>query len=451
MAEPASGAAAAALAPWIEATRARAAELAGGAPAWLAELRARAADEFAQNGFPTRRDEEWRYTSVKPIVDGPFRAALARSAAGSPARVDLARYAVPAFDGPTITFVDGVFRSDLSRLAGLPAGIIVEPLAAALARGGEGLEGALATAPTGVHPFRALNTASFADGVHVHAAAGAKAPRPIRVLAIGGGGAGGGGAGGGGAVHLRHRVSLGAGARLTLIEEYRSEGGVFTNAVTDAEIGAGAHLERVHIVAEDPRAHHIGFLSVRQEGESRFHDLFLATGGAIVRNEIDVLLAGEHAECTLNGLYHVDGDRVVDNHTLLRHAAANCRSWEVYRGILDGRARGIFTGKIHVYADAQKTDAKQSSNTILLSRDAEADTRPRLEIHADDVKCTHGATVGELDETALFYLRSRGIPRDAAERLLVRAFASEVLAAVADEAVRADLEARLVAALERGA
>jgi len=430
---------AAALAPWIESTRTRAAELSRGAPAWLAALRIRAAEEFARVGFPTRRDEEWRYTSVKPIVEGPFRAAPA----GASAVVDLARIAAGAPDRPVIVFVDGAYREDLSRLAGLPAGIVVEPIATAVARGGDSLERALADAPAGVHPFRALNTASFADGAHVRAEPGVVCPRPIRVLSIGG-------AGGPGAAHLRHRVSIGAGARVTLVEEYRSVAPLLVNAVTDIELGCGARLDRVHIVDEDPRAHHIGFLSVRQEGESRFHDLFLATGGAIVRNEIDVLLDGEHAECTLNGLYHADGDRQVDNHTLLRHARANCRSWEVYRGILDGRARGIFTGKIHVWPDAQKTDAKQSSNSLLLSRDAEADTRPRLEIHADDVKCTHGATVGELDETALFYLRSRGIPRDAARRLLVRAFASEVLAALEEEGIRTELEERFVGALERG-
>ena len=235
-----------------------------------------------------------------------------------------------------------------------------------------------------------------------------------------------------------------------MIEEYRGETETLTNVVTDVFVATGGHLDRIKIAQEAPTAHHVSFLSVLQEGESTFEDLFFSVGGAFTRNEIAAHLDGEEVECTINGLYHLDDERRVDNHTLLRHAKPNCRSWEMYRGVLDGRSRGIFTGKIHVYEDAQKTDAKQNSNTLLLSRDAEADTRPRLEIHADDVRCTHGATVGELDDSALFYLRSRGIPERQARHMLVGAFAAEVLDGLENAAVKEELESRLAASLSRG-
>jgi Fe-S cluster assembly protein SufD len=420
------------LAPWIEATRARVAELAGNAPEWLAGLRSRAVEEFERIGFPTRRDEEWRYTNVRPIVEGPFRAPAAEQAAA----VDLAPYTSDAIAGPRLVFVDGRYREDLSRVGDLPAGISIEPLSSALARDAAGLSGVLGSTPEGTHPFRALNTACFVDGLHLHAEAGATLEVPVHVLSLSG-------VAGAGACHLRHRIDVGRGAKVAVIEEYRGVAEAFTNVVTDVEVADGGTFSRVNICQEDDRSHHVGFLSVRQGAESQVHDLFLGLGGAIVRNEIDVILDGENGECTLYGLYHLDEKRQVDNHTLLRHAKSNCRSWELYRGILDDHSRGIFTGKIHVYPDAQKTDAKQNSNSILLSRDAEADTRPRLEIHADDVKCTHGATVGELDETALFYLRSRGINPEMARRMLVHAFAKEVLEAVDAEALRSELEVRL--------
>ncbi len=427
------------LEPWVEATRARVAAIAGSTPDWLAAIRTRAVGQFAAAGFPTRKDEEWRYTSVREIAEGPYRAAHPAASAA----VDVTLYAPGTpdpFDGPRLVFVDGTFRDDLSDVGDLPEGITVEPLSAALARGADGLESALAMTPDGVHPFRALNTAWFVDGLHLHAAAGAVLDRPVHVLCLGG-------VGGAGGCHLRHRIVLEAGARVAVVEEYRGPGETLTNVVTDVDIGAGAHFGRVNICQEDDRAHHVGSLTVRQERDSRCHDMFVGFGGALVRNEIECLLDGENAECMLYGLYHLDGRRVVDNHTLLRHAKPNCRSWELYRGILDGHSRGVFTGKIHVYPDAQKTDAKQNSNSLLLSRDAEADTRPRLEIHADDVRCTHGATVGELDEDTLYYVRTRGIDLEAARRMLVRAFASEVLAEVRGDALREDLGARLAASL----
>ena len=428
-----------ALGPWVDATRARIETLAEVTPAWLAPLRAQAVEAFAAAGFPTRRDEEWRYTNVKPIVEGPFGRVLPEKTV----EVDLAPFTCPAISGPRIVFVDGCLRDDLSSLEGIPEGITFEPMGRAVARNAPGLEGSLASYPDGTHPFHALNTACFADGVFLHVAAGVTFDAPLHILSIGG-------VGGAGASHLRHRFSVEPGARVSVVEEYRGEAESFTNVVTDVFVAQGGHLDRVKIAQEAPTAHHISFLSVLQESDSRFHDLFFAVGGGITRNEIEVLLDGEEVECTLNGLYHLDGKRQVDNHTLLRHAKPNCRSWEMYRGVLDDHSRGIFTGKIHVYEDAQKTDAKQNSNSLLLSRDAEADTRPRLEIYADDVRCTHGATVGELDETALFYLRSRGIsPRDA-RHMLVHAFAGEVLGSLENDAIRIELEERLAASLARG-
>lgn len=424
------------LEPWVEAARARAQSLSSVSPAWLGEARDRAVEAFAAAGFPTRRDEEWRYTNVRSIVDGPFRTALPEATAA----VDMAPYTVPALDGPRIVFVDGLYREDLSDLSSLAKGIELLPMSRALGEAGAGPD-TIGGTPDGAHPFHALNTACFADGVSLRAAAGAVQERPIHVLCIGG-------VGGTGASHLRHRYEIEGGARVFLVEEYRGDAPTFTNVVTEVRVGSEARLDRVKISQEGRETQHVSYLDVRQEGHSTFHDLFFGTGAALTRNEIEVLLDGEECESTINGLYHLDGERQVDNHTLLRHAKAHCRSWELYRGVLDDHSRGIFTGKIHVYEDAQKTDAKQNSNSLLLSRDAEADTRPRLEIHADDVRCTHGATVGELDETALFYLRARGIDADAARRMLVHAFAGEVLDSIEDEALRAELVRRLGVSLE---
>ena len=429
---------------WVEATRARIDGLTDRTPEWLSSLREQGIEHFTASGFPTRRDEEWRYTNVKPIVEGPFRTPLPEATA----TVDVAPFTCDALSGPRMVFVDGIFRDDLSDLSSLPDGVTVERMTDAVARNAPGLEESLSRHPEGSHPFHALNTACFADGAYVHAAPKARGEAPIHVLCIGG-------VGGAGASHLRHFFHVEPDARIAVVEEYRSpadSGGkteTLTNAVTDVFVARRGHLDRVKIAQEDHTAHHIAYLSVLQESDSVFHDTFFAVGGGTTRNEIEALLDGEEVECTINGLYHLDGARQVDNHTLLRHAKPNCRSWEMYRGVLDGKSRGIFTGKIHVYEDAQKTDAKQNSNSLLLSRDAEADTRPRLEIHADDVRCTHGATVGELDESAMFYLRSRGISEIDARHMLVHAFAGEVLDPIEDDALRAELATRLATSLAR--
>jgi len=423
---------------WVESTRRTVERRLAVSPPWLASLREGGRDRFELLGFPTRRDEEWRYSSVKSIVEGPCREPIEAAGAG----VDISGYRVPALDGVRLVFVDGLYREDLSDREALAPGITVETMTEAIARGEAALERSLAQAPEGEHPFHSLNTACFADGARIHAAAGARQERPIHILCLGG-------VGGTGASHVRHQIEVETGASISVVEEYRSEGTTFTNAVTQVHVATGGSLVRVKIAQEDLSAHHISFLAVRQEAESHFHDTFFAVGGGTTRNEIEALLDGEEVECTINGLYHLDGDRQVDNHTLLRHAHPNCRSWEMYRGVLDGRSRGVFTGKIHVYEDAQKTDAKQNSNSLLLSAEAEADTRPRLEIHADDVRCTHGATVGELDESSLFYLRSRGIPPVEARHMLVHAFAGEVLDSIEDDLLREELAGRLAASLSR--
>ena len=420
------------LEPWIEGTRHRVASFTKVDPSWLQLLRNNAIERFADLGFPTRRDEEWRYSRISPLAQGPFWNTVSESTA----EIDLNNYSSPAFNGPRIVFVDGVWREDLTSLGELPEGLTIEPLASALAREAPGLEPTISRAPSGKHPFHHLNTASFADGVYLSAAEDCSFDPWIHVLCIGG-------LEGVAASHLRHCFVVAEGARISVVEEYRDFGPTFTNVVADVRVGKGGCLDRIKIAAESDQSNHISYLTVQQEEESTFTDLFFATGGGVTRNEIEATLDGEEVECTLNGLYHLDGTRELDNHTLLRHTKPNCRSWEMYRGVLEGHSRGIFTGKIHVFEDAQKTDAKQNSNTILLSKYAEAASRPRLEIHADDVRCTHGATVGELDESALFYLASRGITPSAARDMLVLAFAAEVLETLENDEVRAELTRRL--------
>ncbi len=420
------------LEPWIEETRQRVASFTKADPSWLQSLRNSAIDEFVNLGFPTRRDEEWRYSRISPLAQGPFWNTVSESTA----EIDLQKYSSPAFNGPRIVFVDGVWREDLTSYGELPEGLTIEPISKALARKAPGLEPTISRVPSGKHPFHHLNTASFADGVYLSASKDCTFEPLIHVLCIGG-------LEGGGASHLRHCYDVAGGASVSVVEEYRDFGSTFTNVVADVRVGTEGRLERVKIAAESDQSNHISYLTVQQEEESTFRDLFFATGGGVTRNEIEATLDGEEVECTLNGLYHLDGKRELDNHTLLRHTKPNCRSWEMYRGVLEGKSRGIFTGKIHVFQDAQKTDAKQNSNTILLSKDAEAASRPRLEIHADDVRCTHGATVGELDESALFYLASRGIAPSAARDMLVLAFAGEVLETLGNEAMRAELTQRL--------
>jgi Fe-S cluster assembly protein SufD len=383
-------------------------ELPGG-PA-VQRLRRAAIARFGELGFPGPRNEDWRFTNVTPIVTTCFQ--LPESAE------------VPELSAQ---FPPGV------RLLGL----------------GE----ALATCPELVEPhlgrladfrdqaFAALNTAFWRDGVFIHVPAGEVIEHPIIIRhAVPAGAAG--------AAFLRYRrclVVLERDSQATVVEQFEGErGGDMTNAVTEIALGEGASLDHYKVQEESPHAFHVASTHAVLARSARLSTLYVGLGGSLVRNEVRVRFDGPGGEATVNGLYQAGGSQHVDNFTVIDHAQPHCTSHELYKGILDGKAHGVFNGKILVRQDAQKTDAKQTNQTLLLSADATINTKPQLEIFADDVKCTHGATVGQLSADQLFYLRARGIGAAEARALLTFAFANDVIDRVRVPSLRDRLEQRLL-------
>ena len=413
-------------------------------PEWLEPVRRAAADRFGATGFPTAKDEEWRFTPVGPIAHTRWR-----PTPSVPTTVPADRLTPFNFGHPewtTLVFVNGAYSEALSRIADLPRGVRVGSLAEALRGDGQALEAHLTRhAPVDGSPFTALNTAGFRDGGVLHVPAGLDLERPVHFVFVTTEEAEGT------AIHPRNVIVVERGARASVIESYvtLAPGGVYwTNPVTEVAAGAGSWLEHTRIQRESERAYHVGLTHVDQQRDSHYRSFSMAMGGALARHNLHVRLNDENIETLMYGLYLTRGDQVVDNHTAIFHDQPNCRSWEVYKGVLEGRSRAVFNGKVFVQPVAQKTDAKQTNRNLLLSDLAKVDTKPQLEIFADDVKCTHGATVGRLDDTALFYARSRGVPQDAAERLLTYAFAAEVIDEVALQPVREELDRLVLERLE---
>jgi len=413
----------------------------GRGPASLLARRREAFARFALIGFPTVKDEEWRFTPVAPIARTGWR--LDAPAAGRVVRADeLAPYRFGGAEWPTLVFVDGRLDAALSQRSGLPAGVRLEPFAEALERDPAFLEetfGHIAIAE--ITPFAALNTAFARDGAVIRIPAGVEVVDPIHILYVSTGSVPDTDS------QVRNVWRIERGARAQFVESYAGLGPAasFTNTVTEIAVAAGAWVEHTRIQREGGAAYHIGLTQVDQERDSHYRSFSLADGGAIARHDLRARLSGENVETLLYGLYLGRGEQLVDNHTTIFHDQPNCRSWEVYKGILDDRSHAVFNGKVLVQPEAQKTDAKQTNRNLLLSTGARVDTKPQLEIFADDVKCTHGATVGRIDESAFFYLQSRGIPRAEAQRVLTYAFAAEVVDEVAAAPVRQALD-RLVAA-----
>ncbi len=412
---------------------------AGDKPA-LRRLRRGAIDRFAAVGFPTLDDEEWRFTPLAALTRVPF--ALAEPGAAVTAEA-LDHAALEAGPCSRLVFVNGHFAPELSSLSALPAGAVVASLAEALAKHPDKVEAHLARYADGEdHPFTALNTAFLRDGAFVSLPPGQAVTEPIHLVFVATS------PGKATVCHPRNLIVAGANSQATLIESYvgLGEDVTFTNAVTEIVLGEGAILDHYKVQRESRTAFHVARTQVQQSRSSKFRSHSLTFGGRLTRNDINAHVGGEGCECTLNGLYLASGEQLVDNHTRIDHAMPHCASHELYKGILDGKARGVFNGKIFVHQDAQKTDAKQTNQTLLLSEEAVIDTMPQLEIFADDVKCTHGATVGQLDPEALFYLRSRGIGSTEARALLTFAFANDVIGRVQVEPLRRRLEESLLAA-----
>ena len=408
---------------------------AGDEPAWLAPIRLAALERFRTLGFPTTRNEDWHFTSVAPIAETDFRSL--RAAGGDVKAADLAPFTFGHPDWPAIVFVNGRFSEELSELSALPDGVTVMDLATAWRDAPALVERHLTRhASHEENAFTALNAAFMYDGAVVHIRRDVRAESPIHLLFVYDAMAAKG------AAHPRNLIVSERNSNATVIESYVALGEAmyFTNAVTEIDVEDGATLSHIKIQRESPRAFHVGTVEATQGRNSHFVSFSFATGGALSRTNIYTRLDGEGCGSTLNGLYMVDGTQHVDHQTRIEHAQPNCFSREVYKGILDGASHGVFNGKVYVHPIAQKTDGKQSNNNLLLSERARIDTKPQLEIFADDVKCTHGATVGRLDETALFYMKSRGINADTARKLLTYAFAAEVLESIEVEAVRDTLE-----------
>ena len=408
-------------------------------PEWLESLRRSAIEHFAATGFPTSRDEEWRFTPIGPIAQGTWRQPVG---AGDGVTGDqLAPFIFGHPEWTTLVFVDGAYTEALSSAGALAQGVRAGSLSEALGADGAILEKHLARhAPLDASPFTAISTAFMRDGGFVFVPPHTDLARPVHLVFVATAEAAGT------VTHPRNLIVVGAGARASLIESYVTLGegaSYWTNAVTEVVAGANSWIEHTRIQRESERAYHVGLTHVEQERDSHYRSFSLAMGGALARHNLTARLNGENVETLMYGLYLTRGDQVVDNHTAIHHDQPNCRSWEVYKGVLDGRSRAVFNGKVFVKPEAQKTDAKQTNRNLLLSDTAKVNTKPQLEIFADDVKCTHGATVGRLDDLALFYARSRGVPSSKAQLLLTYAFAAEVTSEVVLEPVRDELE-RLV-------
>jgi len=403
-------------------------------PAAAQSVRRAAFDRFASLGFPTTKNEDWHFTSVAPIAEEEFTLLTAKS--GDVKRADLGRFTFGATDWYTMVFVNGRFTPELSDIARLPAGVKIRDLASAWSKSSETVDRVGRLASYDNHAFTALNTAFMYDGAVIEIAKEVDVERPIHVLYVTDATAAKT------MMHPRNLVVVGRHARATLIESYvsTSDAMYLVNAVTEVSVGEGATLRHYKMQREGRRAFHVGTIEAHQARDSHYVSFSLATGAELSRTNVYTTLDGEGCGATLNGLYMLDGEQICDHQTQIIHAQPNCFSRELYKGVLDDRSHGVFNGKVYVHPIAQKTDGKQTNNTLLLSDTAHIDTKPQLEIFADDVKCTHGATVGQIDQTALFYLKSRGIDRALARRLLTYAFAADVLETIEIEAVREGLE-----------
>lgn len=418
---------------------------ASAAPEWVRNLRQRAFARFVEMNFPTMKDEEWKYTSVAPLVKLPFR--LASKFPGELSKTEIESHFFGQPDWPRLVFVNGIFSIELSSVFELPAGVLVKSLRAALGENAELVEKYLGRySPADANIFTALGTAFLEEGAFVYLPAGAVLEKPVHLLFISTAEK---------EVTVAHPRILAiaeAGSRGTIIENYlgKSSQPYFSNVVSEIFVGENASLEHYKLQRENEYGFHIAATEVYQKRASHYSGFTLDAGAQLGRNTHRVVLDGEEVDCRLNGLYIATGKQHIDNHTAIDHRRPNGKSFEVYKGIVGDRARAVYNGKVFVRQAAQKTDSKQTNKNLLLSDLATVDTKPQLEIFADDVKCTHGATVGQLDETAVFYLTARGISRANAERLLTFGFANDIINRVKLEPVRSELETELLARLERG-
>ncbi len=409
-------------------------------PAWLIALRREGYTQFASTGFPTTHDEDWRFTNVAEMAKTRFT--LAPPA--QPVRAqELETFGTSAF-ACQLVFVNGRFAPELSRIPAMPAGVKIGSLAEEIAVNPRSIEPHLGHYLNFRRDaFCALNTAFIEDGAYVYVPRNAIVEQPVYLLFVTAT------AGKPTMDHPRNLIVAEAGSQLTVVEDYVSlgESTTFSNTATELVAGENASVSHYMIVREAGEAYNFSTLRIQQERNANVATHSLLLSGALVRNNVHPVLAGEGSHCLINGLFMANGRQHMDNYMLVEHASPHCDSRQFYNGVLNGQSHGVFHGRIIVHKDAQKTDAKQTNRNLLLSDAAQIDTKPQLEIYADDVKCTHGATIGQVDENALFYLRSRGLDEASARHALLLAFANECLDRMSSQPVREHLEKLVVEAL----
>jgi Fe-S cluster assembly protein SufD len=419
---------------------ASAATLPGADVGWLQQLRKQAQGQFERHGLPAKKVEDWKYTSLWALSQEGFThdAKPVSLSHEQLAEVGLLEQAY------RIVIVDGRFNAELSSIDDLEAGLTIKPLSEALDKAENLLGQQIDLEKPGLN---AVNTMLMQDGVYLHVAADHKIDKPVEVLVVNTAD------NNKLASHLRHLVQLDAGAQATLVEHYVSIGETqgFTDVISEVKLAENARLNHFKLQHEALGHYHIATLAAKQAAGSNWNTNNISLGGKLARNDIHSQLLGEQSHVTMDGLYLVAGDQHVDNHTRIDHAVPHTTSDEVYKGVLDGDSHAVFNGKVNVHQDAQKTDSSQSNKNLLLSRSCEIDSKPELEIYADDVKCAHGSTVGQIDETQLFFLRARGLDETAARSLLTYAFAVDVLQRIKSETLRQALSNVIEKRLPKGA
>jgi Fe-S cluster assembly protein SufD len=422
---------------YSEAFREFAARIGEGGPSWLTQMRERAFERFEDMGFPTTGDEDWKYTNVAPLVRRTFKVADEDGATKLDSDT-VEQFVYEEARRSRLVFVNGIFNRELSSLGALPQAFVAEDLVAALAgKHAEPVRENLGRLSEQARDaFSSLNTAFLRDGALLFVPSGVAIEAPVQLLFLSTQTAAES------MVFPRVLVVAGRDSRLDIIESYAAsgDGTYFTDAVVEVFVGEGARVTHCKVQDESESAFHIA--STRAElGRDSFYDLTTITLGAhLSRHNIEVKLDNEGAECHVDGLYIVGTGQHADTHSLIDHRKPNCTSRQNYKGILDGHSRAVFNGRVFVHEGAYRTDAEQSNKNLLLSSDARVDTKPQLEIYNDDVKCSHGATVGQLEEEELFYLLSRGLRRDLARNLLTYGFAEEIVAKIKFESIRAQLD-----------
>jgi Fe-S cluster assembly protein SufD len=417
----------------------------GEAASWVHTIRKNALSKFNELGFPTTRHEEWKYTNIAPIAKEQFKP-VSKNNQGRISSELVKRFTYGKFDCYLLVFVDGILSPELSRVDDLPRNAKVESLAQALVSGFDTVRHHFSRyASYEQDAFTALSTAFVYDGAFIHIPDNTVLDKPIHLLFLSSDRSEPY------VAYPRNLIVAGKNSVATVLETFAGTENVryLTNTVTEIYVDEYAVLDHYKIQEESEKAYHISSMYVYHNRKSTFSSNSVSLGGLITRNNPTAILDAEGVESTLNGLYLGSGKQLIDNHTTIDHAKPYCNSHELYKGILDGHAHGVFNGKIFVRLDAQKTDAKQTNQALLLSDNASIDTKPQLEIFADDVKCTHGATIGQLDENALFYLRSRGIEKELARDILTYAFAGDVIDRIKIKNVRDYLHHRVLVKLQQ--